>query len=70
MEEQQIQKFVRRYSTDSQFRSAMALQPEQTLSFNGFSLAVAQVIQRLMPQLAGTQPLDGVLLMKPFFWIH
>lgn len=70
MEEQQIQRFVRRYSTDGQFRSSMALQPEQTLSLNGFSLAVAQVIERLMPQLAGAQPLNRLFSARPFFWYH
>lgn len=68
MEEQQIQMFVQRYSTDARFRSELTSRPERTLSLEGATPAVTRVMRSLMPQLAGAQPLHGLFSVTPKFW--
>lgn len=55
MEEQIIQEFVHRVSTDENLRKELVSEPEGVLMREGFSPRVARVISRLMPCLAMEQ---------------
>lgn len=55
MEEQMIQEFVHRVSTDENLRKELASAPDGVLMREGFSPRVARVIARLVPCLAMEQ---------------
>lgn len=57
-EEQQIQHFVHRVSTDEQLRTALASTPEEVMVREGFSPRVARIISRLVPHLTVEQELE------------
>ena len=55
MEEQIIQEFVHRVSTDENLRKELASEPEGVIMREGFSPRVARVIARLAPHLTVEQ---------------
>ena len=55
MEEQIIQEFVHRVSTDESLREELATSPESVIMREGFSPRVARVIARLAPHLTMEQ---------------
>jgi hypothetical protein len=61
MEEQQIQEFVHRVVTDETMRGELARNPVGVMKRQSFSPRVAEIISRLLPQLAFEQPMmpDG-----------
>lgn len=61
MEEQQIQEFVHRVSTDKELRKELASAPDSVIMREGFSPRVAQIIMRLVPHLAMEKPLEASL---------
>jgi hypothetical protein len=65
MEELQIQEFVHRVLTDEELRKELASTPDSVIMREGFSPRVAQIITRLVPQLAMEKPLEPSL-----FWWH
>ena len=60
-EEQQIQQFVHRVSTDEELRNALVRDPEMVIQREGFSPRVAHIISRLVPHLAIEQELEPSL---------
>jgi hypothetical protein len=58
MEELQIQEFVHRILTDEELRKELASTPDSVIMREGFSPRVAQIITRLVPQLAMEKPLE------------
>ena len=66
MEEQQIQEFVHRVSNDEALRKELASDPEGVIMCESFSPRVAQIITRLVPQLASNQSLEPSLC----WWQH
>ena len=52
MEEQIIQEFVHRVSTDEHLRKELASEPESVIMREGFSPRVARVIARMAPYLS------------------
>jgi len=52
MEEQQIQDFVHRVSTEETLRTELANDPKSVIERESFSPRVAQVVMRLVPHLA------------------
>ena len=65
MEEQQIQEFVHRVSNDEVLRKELASDPTGVISRERFSPRVAQIITRLVPQLALDQQME-----PSFAWWH
>ena len=57
MEEQQIQDFVHRISTEEELRKELARDPDGVIMREGFSPRVAQIMMRLAPQLAMDKPI-------------
>lgn len=57
-EEQQIQSFVHRVSTDEELRNALVRDPDMVMMREGFSPRVAQIISRLVPHLAVERELE------------
>jgi hypothetical protein len=55
MEEQIIQEFVHRVSTDENLRKELASEPDSVIMREGFSPRVARVIARLAPHMAVEQ---------------
>ena len=51
MEEQIIQEFVHRVSSDENLRKELAANPESVIMREGFSPRVARVVARLAPHL-------------------
>ena len=64
MEEQIIQEFVHRVSTDEQLRKEFATEPDRVIMREGFSPRVARVIARLAPHMA----LDHSIGQSYTFW--
>jgi len=65
MEELQIQEFVHRVLTDEELRKELASTPDGVIMLKGFPPRVAQIITRMVPQLAMEKPLEPSL-----FWWH
>jgi hypothetical protein len=61
MEEQQIQDFVHRISTDEKLREELARDPDGLMMREGFSPRVAQIVSRLVPHLAMDEPMGPSL---------
>ena len=61
MEEQQIQDFVHRVSTDEELRKELARDPDDVIMRESFSPRVAQIMARLAPQLALDKPIGPAL---------
>ena len=55
MEEQVIQEFVHRVSTDEKLRKELASDPDSVIMRENFSPRVAWVVARLVPHLAMEQ---------------
>jgi hypothetical protein len=64
MEEQQIQEFVHRVSTDEALRKELASDPEGVILREGFSPRVTQIVSRLVPHLS----LGHSLAFSPNYW--
>ena len=64
MEEQQIQEFVHRVSTDEALRKELASDPEGVILREGFSPRVTQIVSRLVPHLS----LGHSLPFSPNYW--
>ena len=64
MEELQIQEFVHRVLTNEELRKELASTPDSVIMREGFSPRVAQIITRLVPQLAMEKQLEVSLA----FW--
>ena len=56
MEEQIIQEFVHRVSTDENLRKELVSEPDSVIMREGFSPRVARVVARLSPHLTLEQP--------------
>jgi hypothetical protein len=65
MEEQQIQEFVHRVSNDEALRKELTIDPEGVIVRQGFSSRVAQVVERLVPQLTLNQEIGPSLNWWP-----
>jgi len=65
MEEQIIQEFVHRVSTDENLRKELASEPDSVIMREGFSPRVARVIARLAPHLAVEQSIGQAYS----FWV-
>ena len=61
MEEQQIQDFVHRVSTDEALRKELACDPHGVIMHEGFSPRVAKIVSRLVPHLAMDEPIGPSL---------
>ena len=61
MEEQQIQDFVHRISTDEELRKELARDPDGVIMREGFSPRVAKIVSRLVPHLAMDEPIGPSL---------
>jgi hypothetical protein len=57
MEEQQIQDFVHRVSTDEALRKELTGNPNDVIMREGFSPRVAQIVTQLVPHLAMDKPI-------------
>jgi hypothetical protein len=66
MEEQIIQEFVHRASTDEHLRKELASDPDGVIMREGFSPRVARVISRLVPHLLAGQSVGSE--NKPTWW--
>ena len=64
MEEQQIQEFVHRVSTEEALRKELASDPEGVILREGFSPRVTQIVSRLVPHLS----LGHSLAFSPNYW--
>ena len=58
MEEQLIQEFVHRVSTNEKLREELKRDPDGVIMRESFSPRVAQVVSRLVPHLAFDKPID------------
>jgi hypothetical protein len=58
MEEQQIQDFVHRVSTDEELRKEMGRDPDGVIMREGYSPRVTQIIKVLCQHLAMDKPLE------------
>ena len=58
MEEQIIQEFVHRISTDENLRKELVSEPDSVIMREGFSPRVARVIARLVPHLKAEPSID------------
>ena len=65
MEEQIIQEFVHRISTDENLRKELVSEPDSVIMREGFSPRVARVIARLVPHLTLEQPVGQAYS----FWV-
>jgi hypothetical protein len=61
MEEQQIQDFVHRISTDEKLRKELARDPDGVIMREGFSPRIAKIVSRLVPHLAMDEPIGPSL---------
>ena len=61
MEEQQIQEFVHRVSSDEALRKELTVDPDGVIGRQGFSPRVAKVVARLVPQLTLNQDIEPSL---------
>ena len=61
MEEQQIQDFVHRVSTDEELRKELGRDPDGVIMREGFSPRVAKIVLRLVPHLAMDEPIGPSL---------
>jgi hypothetical protein len=59
MEEQVIQEFVHRVSTDESLRKDLAGEPESVIMREGFSPRVARIISRMVPHLLAGQSIGS-----------
>ena len=59
MEEQQIQDFVHRVSTDEELRKELARDPDGVIMREGFSPRVTGIVTQLVPHLALEKPLNA-----------
>jgi hypothetical protein len=57
MEEQQIQDFVHRVSTDEELRKELAHDPDGVIMREGFSPRVTGIVTQLVPHLALDKPI-------------
>lgn len=64
MEEQIIQEFVHRVSSDEKLRKELASEPDGVIMREGFSPRVARVIARLAPHLTVEQSIGPAFI----FW--
>ncbi len=61
MEEQQIQDFVYRASTDEGLREELEHDPDSVIMREGFSPRMARVVKQLVPHLSLEEPLGPSL---------
>lgn len=61
MEEQQIQDFVHRVSTDEELRKELERDPDSVIMREGFSPKMARVVKQLGPHLSLEEPLGPSL---------
>ena len=61
MEEQLIQEFVHRVSTDEKLREELKNDPDGVIMREGFSPRVTRVVSQLVPHLALDKPVDPSL---------
>ena len=61
MEEQQIQDFVHRVSTNEELHEELTRDPDGVILREGFSPRVAQVVSKLVPHLSLEKPLGPSL---------
>ena len=61
MEEQQIQDFVHRVSTDEELRKELGRDLDSVIMHEGFSPKVAKIVSRLVPHLAMDEPIGPSL---------
>ncbi len=61
MEEQQIQEFVHRVSTDEELHKELEHDPDSVIMREGFSPRMAQVVKQLVPHLSLEEPLGPSL---------
>ncbi len=59
MEEQQIQNFVHRVSTNEELHEELTRDPDDVILREGFSPKVAQIVARLVPHLALDEPISS-----------
>ncbi len=59
MEEQQIQDFVHRVSTDEELRKELVRDPDGVIMREGFSPRVTGIVTQLVPHLALEKPLNA-----------
>jgi len=59
MEEQIIQDFVHRASTDEKLREELANNPDGVIMREGFSPRIARVIARMVPHLSAGQSIGS-----------
>ncbi len=59
MEEQIIQEFVHRVSTDENLRKELASEPDGVIMREGFSPRVARVLSRIVPHLLAGQSIGS-----------
>lgn len=59
MEEQVIQEFVHRVSTDETLRKELAGDPDSVIMREGFSPRVARVLSRMVPHLLAGQSIHA-----------
>ena len=59
MEEQIIQEFVHRVSSDESLRKELATEPEGVMMREGFSPRVARVLSRMVPHLLAGQSIGS-----------
>ena len=59
MEEQIIQEFVHRVSTEEYLRKELASEPESVIMREGFSPRVARVLSRMVPHLLAGQSIGS-----------
>ncbi len=59
MEEQIIQEFVHRISTDERLRKELASEPDSVTMREGFSPRVARVLSRMVPHLLAGQSVES-----------
>jgi hypothetical protein len=61
MEEQQIQDFVHRISTDEELRNELVRDPDSVIMREGFSPRMTRVVKQLVPHLSLEEPLGPSL---------
>ncbi|HEY6539635.1 MAG TPA: hypothetical protein VIZ18_01815 [Ktedonobacteraceae bacterium] len=59
MEEQIIQEFVHRVSTDEKLRQELATNPDSVIMREGFSPRVTRVVARLVPHMTVEQSIGS-----------
>jgi hypothetical protein len=61
MEEQQIQDFVHRVTTDEELRKELGRDPDSVIMREGFSPRMTKVVKQLVPHLSLEEPLGPSL---------